>query len=403
MNNKLLTILIFIFSMNLVHAAQNITVYGGGSSKTKLAISGVTDPDIIQEISFDLTLSGDISIEKLDDIEKIIKNNAPYNLKLKITDEDDHKILSYILQQNFTNKILLRRSMAFHNNTQRKVIHTMDNAVYQAIVHSPAAFNSKIAIIVKNSDQYHLIVSDYDGDNAATILKTKTPISSLAWSRDNSQLAYVFYGANKPVVYTQNITTGVRTLVAAFDGSNSSPVFIGNNKLLVTLSKDEVSHLYAIDNNAYTVNKTAVPIMVFGEIDTEADISSDGRIVFTSDYEGEPQIFITDENMKSPMKLTDMIGKHLTTARFSQDGSKIVLVKKEHGFRTFYYDLKSKSISCISEGQSDLAPSFAPDNKMVLYSSNDTLYISSTVHNKISAIGLQNTPYDEVIDQRWSN
>ena len=89
MNNKFLTILIFILSISLVHAAQNITVYGGGSSKTKLAISGVNDPDIIQEISFDLTLSGDMSIEKLDDIEKIIiAEGIIQNIKNKLRGEE---------------------------------------------------------------------------------------------------------------------------------------------------------------------------------------------------------------------------------------------------------------------------------------------------------------------------
>lgn len=403
MNKKIFALLMFIIFTSKLFAAQNITVYGGSNGKAKIAISGVTDQEIIQEMEFDLTLSGELAIENIDNLEKIIKNNAPFQLTIKISQDGSQSKIFYTLTQNFTNKTMLKNSINFNHGNKRRVIHIIDNAIYQAIVHSCAAFTSKIAVITKNGEEYQLIVSDYDGYNAHPILRTKTPLSSLAWSPDNSNIAYVFYGANKPVVYTQNLATGARILVAAFDGSNSSPAFINNNKMLVTLSKDEVSHIYSIDLSPYNSNKQANQVIFFGEIDTEADVSHDGKIAFTSDYEGDPQIFITDINRKSPIKLTDMIGKHLTTARFSKDGSKLVLIKKENGFKTFLYDLKAKTISCISDGSSDLAPSFSPNSKLVLYSSNDTIYISSIVHNKISAIALHEQPYDEVIDQRWSN
>jgi TolB protein len=397
-----LLLILLLFSTELF-AAQNITVYGSGSSKTKIAVSGIDDQEIMQEVQFDLELSGELLINNLNDLEKIITNNAPFLLKVKITQDDLQSTIFYTLTQNFTNKLLLSHSIKFNTSNKRKVVHMMNNAIYQAITHNAASFTSKIAVITKVTDQYQLIISDYDGYNAHAILKTKTPISSLAWSPDNSNIAYVFYGYNKPVVYVQNISTGARTLVAAFDGSNSSPTFLNNNKMLVTLSKDEVSHIYEIDLSPYTINKPATPIVIFGEIDTEADVSNDGKIAFTSDYEGDPQIFITDLNHKTTNKLTNMLGKHLTTARFAKDSNKIVLIKKENGFKTFLYDLKAKVITCISEGGADLAPSFAPNSKLVLYSSNDVLYISSTVHNKISALAIDHQPYDEVIDQRWSN
>ena len=407
---KKLLITIAIIFINYSYSVQNIVVYSNNKSndKIKIAVSGVNDATILQEMAFDLNLSGELLLENIDSLDKAIKSNSKYQIKVHIYNNNTNKVLQYTVQETATNKILISYKTIFNDRSQRKVIHMMDNAIYQAITKSPASFTSKIATIIKNDNQYQLIVSDYDGYNTTSILRTTTPISSLAWSRDNSHIAYVFYeqfyGGNKPLIYTQNLSTGKRTLIAAFDGSNSSPLFINNDKLIVTLSKDGGSHLYMIDNSPYDANKKAIPLLKFGgEIDTEADVSNEGKLIFTSDHDGNPQIFTTTLSGNSASKLTNLIGNHLTTARFSKDGKKITFINKnkDTGFKTFYYNLNNQVISCISDTNADIAPSFSPDNNLVLYSSHDTLYISSTIKNKISAISLQNNSYNEVIDQRW--
>lgn len=401
--NKLLCLIIFILlsSYTKVFAIQNILVYGQSitNNNIKLTVSAINDQEITDEINFDLTVSGAIAIQN----NATLPTKVNFNLTVQLKPHLNYTDIIYTLTNKTTNKIISIQNGKFKANNKRKVVHMMNNIIYKNITSKEANFTSKIATIIKYNDVYSLVISDYDGYNGKSILTTKSPLSSLAWSPNNNNIAYVVYQDNKPVIYIQNITLGVRTLIANFEGSNSSPAFIDNTHLLVTLSKDEISHIYTIDNSKYQKDKTATRVVYWGQIDTEATINSEGAIAFTSDREGNPQIFLTNLKQTKPVKLTNKLGGYLTTAKFSPDGSKIALVKKDIGFRVFLYDLKTQNIASISDSLSDIAPSFSPNSSLVLYSNGEILYLSSTIYNKISALELKNFNYDEVIDQSWSN
>ena len=286
----------------------------------------------------------------------------------------------------------------------RKAVHAISNNVYQKLTNTPGIFTSKIALAVQQAkNKYAIIISDYDGYNPKILIEASHPLTSLAWDKSGQFISYVSYETGKPVVYVQNIQQGTRYIVANFSGSNSSPEFTPDTqKLLVTLSKDYGSHIYIVNNHRYTAASAATPLVNFGTIDTEADISDNGKILFTSDHDGGPQIFMTDLRGSTPMRITQGLGNYNTTARFSNNGNKITFINRNGGaLQTYVLDLLTQSAYPIGQkAHRAIGPSFAPNDKLVLFSSDNITYISNVTGT--TQTRLNNLTFGQIIDQRWA-
>ncbi|MFO0318972.1 MAG: hypothetical protein ACK5Z5_01025 [Neisseriaceae bacterium] len=142
----------------------------------------------------------------------------------------------------------------------------------------------------------------------------------------------------------------------------------------------------------------------FSSISTEADIGKNNTLVFTSDHDGGPQIFMSDAmGMMRPKRLTFNLGNYNTTAKLSHDLSKITFIHRSYGtLRTYVENLATGSSYPVSMGTSlDISPSFSPNDKLILFSSNNAMYITNV--NGTTQTQLNNIRYNQIIDQRWSN
>ena len=129
----------------------------------------------------------------------------------------------------------------------RLAAHRIADFVYEKLTGDKGAFSTRIAYVTKLPQRYQLWVADADGENAQSALSSPEPIISPAWSPNGSQLAYVSFESRKPVVYTHDVGSGKRRLIANFRGSNSAPAWSPDGSTLaVTLSRGGGSQLYAI-------------------------------------------------------------------------------------------------------------------------------------------------------------
>lgn len=372
-------------------------------SLPKVAIVDFKDEyavNIADIIAKDLNITGEFNTKKYKSLSEV-ESSAYYVIDLTNNSSSARNIV-YSLSDNIKSKVLMKQDISFKSDNMRQVAHTVSNSIYKQLTGIDGVFTSHIAYSVRDKGYYKLVVADYDGYNPKVLLKSKFAISSLAWSNRGDQIAYVSLETGKPTVYVQDIYQPRRTLVASFKGSNSSPVFIPNSsQLLVTLTKDEGSHIYLINNKAWNSNSIARLFINFGSIDTEASISSDGNVVFTSNHDGGPQIFMVEPRENAtPVRITLDNGNYNTTARFSHDGTKLVFINRSDGvLKTNIFDLKTNSSYPISVTNHDLAPTFAPNDKLVLFSSDSQLFIANstgTFQTKIDQID-----GSEVIDQSW--
>lgn len=407
-----LLLITLIFAAFNAHADQNIEIVGGSAAGLpKIAIIKFEndtpgDNNLTDVIANDLSITGEFSVKEYDNADQV-ESTVQYIVSGSVaTNPDNSSILNYRLTSNLIESApnLVSQNVTINPQDIRKAAHKGSNAIYKKITNVAGIFTSKIAYILQNKKQYEIVVSDYDGFNQKTIISTYSPLISLAWDASGQQISYSSFESNKPVVYVQDLYKVNRYPVANFSGSNSSPAFsaVGSAQLAVTLTKDYGSHIFLVNNAPYSKHSTATPLINYGSIDTEASIGKNGSIVFTSNHDGGPQVFMTDMKGSTPVRLTVNLGKYNTTPRLSHDLSKVTFINRNSGtLKTFVMDLATKSAYPVSQSTSlDMSPSFSPNDKMVLFSSNGFMYLVNTTGTTQTRLKKIN---GEIIDQRWAN
>ena len=247
----------------------------------------------------------------------------------------------------------------------RATAHKIADVIYQKLTGEAGIFSSRIAYINKTKGRYALQVADADGENPQTVVSSKEPIISPAWSPDGSQIAYVSFEKKKPIIYVQSLMTGKRLTLANYKGNNSAPAWSPDGtKLAIVLT-------YAANSQVYTINADGSGLNLLTKssaIDTEPTWSPDAKwIYFSSDRGGSPQIYKVSSAGGDPKRVTFEGGYNLSP-HFSPDGKLLAMIRKEGGkFRVAVQDLSSGQVQLLSEGSQDESPSFAPNGRVILY------------------------------------
>ena len=403
-------VMCFLFFIFSAYAEQTIQIVGGMTSgNPSVAIVNFNSDgnnSIAKVIYNDLNVTGEFSLKNYSNLSQI-ESGVLYTVVGSIESSGVNKYkINFQLINNKNSVGILNQTVTFNITESRKAMHTISNAIYEKITGSKGVFNTKIAYITKDGRTYKLIVSDYDGFNPKVVMSSHSVLSSIAWSQDGTQIAYVSWEKDsKPTVWVQNLLLGNRYLVANFSGSNSSPEFMPDSRhLLVTLTKDDGSHVYIINNQKYISNQSpAVQLIDFGTIDTEADIDKSGNIAFVSDHDGGPQVFATNAKVATPVRITNGLGNYNTTPRYSPDGKKLTFINRVNGtLKAYVLDFATRASYPVSQGTNqDLAPSFSPNGKLILFSSDNRLYISNSTATQQTS--LNNVVSNLIIDQRWAN
>jgi TolB protein len=252
----------------------------------------------------------------------------------------------------------------------RATAHRIADIVYEALTGERGAFDTRIAYItsVRDADgkpTVSLQVADVDGYNAQTIVSSPDPLMSPAWAPDGKRIAYVSFERGRPAVYVQEVLTGRREKVSAYEGINGAPAWSPDGRrLALTLSKDGNPDIFVLE----LAGRRLRPLTRHYAIDTEPAWSPDGRsIVFTSDRGGGPQIYQVSAEGGEPRRLT-FEGGYNARATYSPDGRSLALVTRVGtDYRIGVLDLEDRQLRVLTEGALDESPSFAPNGSMIIY------------------------------------
>ena len=268
----------------------------------------------------------------------------------------------------------------------RLAAHRIADVIYEKLTGDKGVFSTRVAYVTKAAARYNLWVADADGENAQSALASPEPIISPAWSPNGSQLAYVSFESRKPVVYSHDVSTGKRRLIANFRGSNSAPAWAPDGRTMaVTLSRDGGSQLYTIDANGGEPRRLAQS----GSIDTEPAYSPDGKsIYFVSDRGGAPQIYRMGTAGQNIERVT-FSGSYNISPALSPDGRWLAYISRVNGaFKLHVMELSSGVVNMITDTTADESPSFSPNSRLVVYATSiqgREALMTTTIDGKIKA------------------
>ena len=269
---------------------------------------------------------------------------------------------------------LLGLSITGQGSDLRRVAHQIADQIYQKIIGVRGAFDTRIAYVTAvglgQNTQYSLIIADSDGYNPQTVVRSREPLLSPAWSPDGSKLAYVSFEHGDSAIYMQDVTTGSRRLLSGKKGINGAPNFSPDGrKLAMSLSFEGNPEIYVMDLGGGALTRITNNL----SIDTEPEWVPDGSgLVFTSDRSGKPQLYQVPATGGTPQRLTFQ-GQYNADASISYDGSKIAMVQGNGNvYRIAIMDKSlGDQVKFVSPGSLDESPSFAPNASMLLYASTE--------------------------------
>lgn len=270
--------------------------------------------------------------------------------------------------------------------------HRVADFVYEKLTGEKGIFSTRIAYVTKTAQRYNLWVADSDGEGAQSALTSPEPIISPSWSPNGAQLAYVSFESRKPVIYSHDVLTGKRRLLANFRGSNSAPAWSPDGRQLVaTLSRDGGSQIYAISLGGGEPKR----LTQSSSIDTEPAYSPDGKaIYFVSDRGGAPQIYRMSPAGGNPERVT-FSGSYNISPAVSPDGRWLAYVSRVGGaFKLHVLELASGTVTSITDTTADERPSFAPNSRLIVYATQQqgkealmTTTLDGKIKAKLSGVG----------------
>jgi len=278
------------------------------------------------------------------------------------------------------------QSFAVTQADLRSAAHRIADFTYEKLTGDKGVFSTRIAYVTKAGQQFQLWVADADGENAKSALASPEPIISPAWSPNGGQLAYVSFESRKPVVYTHDVASGKRRLIANFRGSNSAPAWSPDGRTLaLTLSLGGGSQLYAIDAGGGEPRR----LTQSGSIDTEPAYTPDGKnIYFVSDRGGAPQIYKMPATGGSAERVT-FTGNYNISPAMSPDGRWLAYISRVGGaFKLHVMDIANGAANAITDTSTDESPSFSPNSRLIVYASQSQgreSLMTTTLDGKVKA------------------
>lgn len=339
--------------------------------------------DISQIVANDLTRSGRFKPMPRTDLPSLPTDSAQVNFKDWRTVGMDNLVVGRInatgdgaytvefrLLDVFSGTQLAGFQIPASNANLRLTAHQISDIIYKTLLNVPGAFSTRIAYVTVNRldakhSTYRLQIADADGYDAKTVLESKQPLLSPAWSPDGNRLAYVSFEDRNSAVYVQDVRSGQRQKVVSGSGINSAPAFSPDGRrLAVTRSQEGNPDIYVVD----IASGQQTRVTTSEAIDTEASWAPDGSaIVFTSDRSGGPQIYRVAPSGGEARRVTFNLGNYNARASYSPDGRYLVMVNGGGGYRIALLDLKTGSARRLTDSNLDESPSFAPNGSMIIY------------------------------------
>ncbi len=308
----------------------------------------------------------------------------------------------------FSQKSLYQKKIRVHNSGFRRIAHFLSDKIYYVLLGQKGAFDTRLSYVTVTENSsggrtYKLQISDSDGFNPQTVVRSSNPILSPAWSRDQKKLAYVSFKNNRSEVFV--MTPFMKTVpikLPKFDGIASSPTWHPSGEsIALTISKQGNKDIYLYNFKSEKLERLTKNI----SIDTEASFSPDGtKIAFTSNRTGQVQVYIKDLKSGKISRAT-FEGRYNAKPVFSPDGKDLALIHRVgKDYRLALLDIASRDLTVMTQNKSDESPYFSPNGGMIIYSTNrDNKGILSIIslHNNQVVELMQKE--GEVREPSWSN
>lgn len=256
----------------------------------------------------------------------------------------------------------------------RYAAHRISDDIYTQVTGEGGYFTSRIVYIAQDKVpgmqtlRKRLCIMDSDGENSQCLTDGHALVLTPHFSPTVQQVVYMSYASGKPRLYLLDLPTGKQEMLGDFPGLNSAPRFSPDGKdvlLTLTMGHEGNSDIYKMNLETHKLTR----LTYNRAIDTSASYSPDGKhIVFNSDREGRPALFIMDADGSNKHRLTFGAGNYYAPV-WSPRGDLIAFVKSvgDH-FDIGVIDPQGQEERLLTDSFLDESPSWSPNGRVIIFS-----------------------------------
>lgn len=256
---------------------------------------------------------------------------------------------------------------AYQGGSLRTQAHALADDIIAALRHCKGIAQTRIAFKGVTGDTSEIYLADYDGHGPdgrgpVAITSDHTIVAAPAWAPGGKMIYYTSYKLGNPDVYSHDLTTGARKIVARYTGLNTSAAISPDGQhIAMILSKAGSPDLYV--GNADGTNLKQ--LTTTKEDESSPCWSPDGKtICFTSRMNGRPQLFTIPAGGGAMKRLPTSGVLNTTEADWSPDGQFIAFTANMGSFQICVLELKTGTVKVLTAGED---PSWSPNSRTLIF------------------------------------
>lgn len=314
------------------------------SKLVPVSVEGFTG-DAAAAIRFDLEVAG-FEITTPDKALLQVSGSSGGSLTGRVTDRSRNALLS----------------KQYTGSNARAQAHAFTDDIVALLPGRQGIARTRIAFRVESGGVSEIHLADYDGYNAVPVTQDKTINRDVAWVPGQRMLYYTSYRTRNPYVYSHNLQSGVRQLVAGYSGINASPaVSPDGRRVAMILSKAGSPDVYVANADGTGLKR----LTTTKEDESSPCWSPDGRrICFASRAGGWAQLYTVSAEGGQMTRLTTTEASRTTEPDWSPDGKTIVFTAQMGGFQICTVPASGGRATILVPGED---PSWAPNSRTVVF------------------------------------
>jgi TolB protein len=338
--------------------STSILVSGLGVAAGELTIPGVSDLSKLVPVSVE-GFTGDAGAAIRFDLEVAgFEITTPDKALLQISGSSGGNLTGRVADRNRSTLL----SKQYTGGSPRAQAHAFTDDIVALLPGRQGIARTKIAFRTETRGISEILLADYDGYNALPVTQDKTINRDVAWVPGQRILYYTSYRTGNPYVYSHNLQSGARQLVAGYSGVNAAPaVSPDGRRIAMILSKGGSPDVYVASADGSNLRR----LTSTKEDESSPCWSPDGRrICFASRAGGWAQLYTVSADGGPMTRLTTTEASRTTEPDWSPDGKTIVFTAQMGGFQICTVPSTGGRATILAAGED---PSWAPNSRTVIF------------------------------------
>jgi TolB protein len=278
-----------------------------------------------------------------------------------VTGNYKDQLNGYLLSSKSKQQVFAK---GYRNNSARAATHAFADDVIFAIFGVKGIAQGSIVYKLDTGANSELFVSDYDGHNAVQATHDNSIVAAPCWVQGRRMLYYNSYKSGYPDIYSHDLATGQRKVIAKFSGSNISPDVSRDGRVAMILSKGGSPNLYVANADGSGLKQ----LTKSREGEACPAWSPDGsKICFVSRISGRAFLYTISVTGGPMTRLRTEGVPNATEPDWSPDGKTIAFTAQMGSFHICTVPATGGAVEILTPGAD---PSWAPNSRTIVFTKN---------------------------------